>query len=194
MTGPLFTINFRRASWEQSRAEARRRVVRLGVGVAYAGVVGILLGLFGLNCALMSSRTTALERRVQRLRVARAAAPELRLDPADVTLVQRAAANPRLWRDKLARLAELLPPNARLTSLAVNPDRAAAPAEQLRLVISGTIRTGPERDRVQPVVRLVESLRRDAVFAAGFQNLKLISSRVPDAEGAAVVEFVVECR
>ena len=58
----------------------------------------------------------------------------------------------------------------------------------------GTIvRVAGERDKLQPVVKLVENLRKDTVFAAGFQNIKLVSSRVPDAGGPPVVEFVLEC-
>lgn len=194
MSGPLFTINFRRASWEQNRAAARRRVVMLGVSVAYAGLLTISLGLFGLNCALMQTRTVALERRVQRFQSARAAAPELHLDPADVMIVQRAAGSARLWRDKLTRLSEIFPPGARLTALVINPDRSPAPAEQRRMRISGTLRTAGERDRLQPVVRMIETLRKDPVFSAGYQNIKLVSSRVPDSGGAPQVEFVVECQ
>ncbi len=194
MTGPLFTINFRRASWEQNRAAARRRVLVLGGSVAYAGLLAIAFGLFGLNCALMQTRTAVLERRVQRFQTARAAAPELSLDPADVMMLQGAAGSARLWCDKLTRLSAIFPPNARLTALVINPDRSLVPAEQRRLRISGSIRTTGERDRLQPVVRMIEALRKDPIFSAGYQNIKLVSSRVPDSGGTPQVEFVVECQ
>ncbi len=191
---PFFTINFRRATYEQSLARARRRVFLLAAWLTYGGVLVILLGLFALNCAVTTRRTAALERRIQRLQSARAAAPELRLDPADVELVQRVSGSPGFWRDKLARLSAILPPNAKLTSLAVNPDRASAPLDQRRMVMAGNLRTPDGRDRLESVVGLVEALRADSVFSRGYQNVKLVSSRVPDSEGPPIVEFVVECR
>jgi hypothetical protein len=191
---PVFTINFRRATYEQGLARARRRVVLLALWVAYGGLSVILVGLFGLNCSLMTARTAAMERRVQRLEGARAAAPDLRLDPADVELVQRVSGSASFWLEKLTRLSVVMPPDAQLASVVANPEDATAPAEQRRLVLTGSIRVAGERDRMRPVVQLVEALRRDSLFARGYQNIKLVSSRVPETEGPPSVEFVVECR
>jgi Tfp pilus assembly protein PilN len=189
---PLFAINFRRASYEQSLKQARRRVIRLGVWVAYLGVLGIVLGLFGLNCTIMSTRTASLERRVQRLQRTRAEAPEVRLAPSDVERIERLTGNPRFWRDKLTRLPAVLPPNARLTSVVINPERSNAPGEQRRLLLSGTLRTSG--DRLQAVMRLTESFRADTAFARGYQSVRLASWRAPESDGGGAVEFTVECR
>ena len=45
----LFTINFHREAYQRELARARRRVILLGVWVAYFGVIGVVMGLYGRN-------------------------------------------------------------------------------------------------------------------------------------------------
>jgi len=56
---PFFNINFRREAYLQEMAKARRRVIALGVWIAYFGLLGVLLGLYGLNCSSLARRTQA---------------------------------------------------------------------------------------------------------------------------------------
>src|SRR5207249_3205609 len=114
----LFTINFRREAYLREVARTRHRVLVLGVWVAYFGVLGVLLGLYGLNCASLSRHLWQIERQTARARQVRGASAEWKVQEAELTQVERYVLNPRQWHDRLARLAILLPPNVRLTSVA----------------------------------------------------------------------------
>ena len=93
----------------------------------------------------------------------------------------------------MIRLAAVLPPNVKITSMAVNPQNLTLPVEQNKLVITGVVRPSPDQNRMQSVMRIVTMLHGDPVFAAGYQNIKLASTRVSEgSDGGAV--FVIECR
>ena len=83
--------------------------------------------------------------------------------------------------------------DVKLSSLAVNPRNLSLPSEQDKLVITGVVRPAAGQDRMQSVMRIVSKLHDDSLFAAGYENIKLASTRVSEGpEGAA--EFVIECR
>jgi hypothetical protein len=87
----------------------------------------------------------------------------------------------------------LIPVNARLTSLAVNPDNMSGAAEQNRLVISGEYKIAPGQDRMHGVVEMVGALRADSLFSVGYQTIRLVTTRISESSGT-VAEFTIECR
>lgn len=190
---PQFTINFRREAYRQELVRARRRVIALGVWVAYFGVIVIMVGLYGLNCASLSRRVRQIERQTSQLRGSQGATMDWKVRPAELRQLERFVENPRRWRDRLERLAMLLPANARLTSIGVNPQGLTGANEQNKLVITGVLRGTGSRDRVQDVMQVVSKLRADSVFAAGYNSIRLASTRVVEGEGASA-EFIIECR
>jgi hypothetical protein len=107
--------------------------------------------------------------------------------------VQKIYTNPRRLRDKLTRLASLIPPNAALQSVAINPDNLQGEQDQNNLVITGELKVPAGQDRMRGVVQLVNSLRADSTFALGYQNIRLASSRITEGSGP-VAAFVIECR
>lgn len=187
-----FTINFRREAYRQEIARARRRVIALGVWVAYFGVIVILVGLYGLNCAVLSRRVRQIERQTTQLRGAQGATMDWTVRQAELRQIETVVQNPRRWRDRLTRLAAMLPPNVRLTSINVNPQNLTSTSEKDKLVITGVLRGTPNRDRVQDVMQVVSQLRADSLFAEGYQSIRLASTRVVEGEGEA--EFIIECR
>jgi hypothetical protein len=189
---PLFTINFRRESSLREVARARRRVVVLGLWVSYFGVLAVVVGLYGLNCVSLEQRAGLIARQTARLRAAQGTHRDWTVGRTELAQVEQFAASPRRWRDRLTRIAALLPPGARLTLLAFNPDQASAPADQ-KLVLSGELRVAPGQDRMQGVMQLVTALHRDSVLAAGYRNIRLASTQI--SEGTATsAQFVIECR
>jgi Tfp pilus assembly protein PilN len=189
---PVFTINFRREAYQREIARARRRVIMLGVWVGYFGVIGVLLGLYGLNCVSMNRRVGQIERQAERLRREQGAGADWHLRAADIAEIEDYLQNPRRWRDRLVRLGTILPPNVRVQSIAVNPQNLTAAAEQNKLVISGIVRPAAGQDRMESVMRIVSTLQADSLFVRGYQNVRLASTRV--SEGSDGAEFVIECR
>ena len=190
---PLFSINFRREAYQRERARARRRVVMLGVWVAYFGLTGVIMGLYGLNCISLGRRVSLLERQAERMRRQQGAVADWTVHDRELAQIEQYVQNPRRWRDRLVRLSALLPPNVKLSSLAVNPRNLSQPSEQDKLVITGVVRPAAGQDRMQSVMHIVTTLHDDPVFAAGYQNIKLASTRVSEgSDGGA--EFVIECR
>jgi hypothetical protein len=187
-----FTINFRREAYQREVARTRRRLFALGTWVAYFGALAVLLGLYGLNCSALTRRAAAYERQAARLQ-AQGSSTEWQVAPEQLTVVEAFKANPPEWRDRLVRLAQLLPQNMVLTSLAVNPDNLSSPADQRRFVISGELRTSAGGDRMRPVAQLVSTLRADSVFARGYPTIRLASSQTLEAP-ATVTVFTIECR
>ncbi len=190
---PLFTINFRREAYLKEVARTRRRVAALGVWVAYFGVTMLALGLYTLNSGALARRTVQMERQAARLKAVRGASGDARLEGAELATIERYINNPRLWRQRLTRLAEVLPPNARVQSLVVNPQNLANPADQNMLVISGEIRLPTGEDRMRGVMALLTALHDDSLFAAGYANIRLTSTRIAEGAGG-VAQFTIECR
>jgi len=186
----IFSINFRREAFQQEQARARRRVIRLGLWLAYFGALGVVMGLYGLNFASMATRTRSIERQVARLRQAQAGDAAWQPTASDAIQAQAALLNTRLWRERLIRLSEVLPAGARIHSLQFNPDNTSGSAA--KFIITGEIRSSG-RDRMQSVMGFVDALSRDSVFAAGFSAVRLATTRA-SVEGGDGAEFVVECR
>ena len=192
MSPPVFTINFRREVYRRELAKARRRMVALGIWVTYFGVLAVVIGLYGLNCASLTRRIRAIERQAERARSAQALSASSKLDVTQLTEIEMVHQSPARWRDRLTRLAELLPPNAAIQSVAINPDNLYEPADRNKLEIVGRLR-GPDADRTAAVVDLLSRLQRDSLFAAGYANVRLLSSRAVQGD-IPLTEFTIECR
>ena len=189
---PMFTINFRREAYLQAQARARRRVVVLGIWVAYFGVLAIVIGLYLLNATALSRRLHQIEEQTAQVRRIQGSAGGWKISASELEQIERFAKNPRLWHDRLARLATVLPPNVTLGSIVVNP-LSASNANENRLVLSGQLRAAANEDRMQGVVRFVNLVHADSVFARSYRTVRLTSTRV--SEGSpGVAEFVIECR
>lgn len=187
---PTFTINFRREAYLRERARTRRRAVQLGLWLAYFGALAVVLGLYALNTASLARRTAMLERQVEHLR-RQPAGGDWRPGTAEADLVKRALDDGGRWRDRLDRLATLLPANARLTDVDFNPEQASGGGRP-KLLVTGELRPGGGGDRMQQVLAFVGTLSRDSLFSAGYANVRLVTTRASSSgEGA---EFVIECR
>jgi hypothetical protein len=185
----VFSINFRREAYQRERAKAKRRAVSLGLWLAYFGALAIVLGLYALNVSSLARRTSMLERQVEQLR-SRPAGADWRPGAPEASLLARSVGDPGRWRDRLDRLARLVPANARLTDVQYNPDNSSG--TQSKLVLTGELRPSGGGDRMQQVLSFVAVLSRDSAFAAGYTNVRLVTTRASDSgEGA---EFVIECR
>lgn len=187
----LFHINFRREAYLKEIARARRRVVLLGVWVAYFGVVAVAMGLYGLNCASMSRRVALLERQTARVEASQTSREQWKLAPAEMTRIHEYLSNPRRWHDRLVRLVAVLPANTRLTSVASNPNNQSGGRADDRLVITGLMQIEPNGDRMAGVMGLVAKLREDSLFSAHYPNVRLATTRIVDVGNA---EFVIECQ
>ncbi len=186
----LFTINFRREAFVQQVKRQRERAMRLGLWVAYFGVLAVVLGLYGLNCVSLAQRTKMIERQVARLRQQDAGDANWRPRREDVLRVSDYVRDSRLWHTRLTRLPGLMPPNARLTAIQYNPDNVSG-SGQTKLVLTGELR-GRGQDFMPAVMGLVNTLQRDSVFSAGYANVRLVTTRANAVGDGA--EFVVECR
>ena len=188
---PVFTINFRREAYEREQARIRARVVTLGVWVAYFGLMAVILGLYGLNAVAFARRTAMIERQAKRQQEMKGRVAEWSLGAEDIGAITRNLDGlSSHWR-QLMRLSQLLPPNARVTTLAHNPDNLTG-AGTRRLVISGLMRTETVQDRVRGVVNLVAALGADSSFSHSYSSVKLASTKAD--EGGGTVEFTIECR
>ncbi len=190
---PVFQINFRREAYQKDIARARRRVLMLGLWVAYFGAIAEVRGLYGLNCAVVARRADLVARQTERLRQAQSAVADTRLSAADLALVERYVSNPRLWRDRMVRLAALLPPNVRLTSLTVGQKGLESPGGSDMLTIGGVMRPAAGEDRMRAVMNLAGTLRADSAFSAGYGTIRLASTRIFGGSDPTT-EFTIECR
>jgi hypothetical protein len=189
----LFTINFRREAYRRELARARRRVIKLGVWLAYFGALSVVLGLYGLNCISIAHRSSQIERQASRMRALQNSRQDWTVGAAELATAEQFHENPRRWRDKLVRLAALMPPNAVILSVVVNPDNLPTPQDQNKLIITGELKVPAGQDRMRGVVQLISALRADSVFVAGYQNIRPGPSRISEASGP-VAAFVIECR
>lgn len=186
----VFAINFRREAFQREQAKTRRRAMVLGLWVLYFGALGIALGLYGLNASALGQRVRIVERQVERLRQ-RPSGETWRPGQAESNAIAQHLRDPRNWRDRLARLPQVLPANARLRSLEFNPENVSGNSD-VKLVITAELRGGSGEVRVQQVTSFVNLLSRDSVFAAGFANVVHVSTHaLAEGDGHA---FVVECR
>lgn len=185
-----FQINFRREAFRRERAEARRRAFGLGVWLAYFGTLAVLLGLYGLNCAELGSRTRQLQRQITRQRVLNHGAAEWAASASDAATVEPWVVDAGRWRDLLGRLPRLLPAGARLTSLQWNPDDVSG--GERKLLLNGVLRVDSKLDRMAGVTDIVGAISGDSLFAAHFHSVRLLSTRTH--EGSPDADFQLECR
>ena len=190
---PMFTINFRREAYLQEVARTRRRVMMVGVWVAYFGVVAVTLGLYGLNCMSLTQRVDRLERQTARLQASSTGREQWQIPNSELEKIERYVTGPRQWHDRLARLAAVLPENAKIVTLAVNPNNLRGPRNENRLMITGQMRVPRGGDRMGGVMTLVSDLRADSAFATHYGNVTLVSSRTIEGD-APFTEFVIECQ
>jgi Tfp pilus assembly protein PilN len=187
----LFNINFRREAYLKEVARARRRLVTLGVWVAYFGVVAVAMGLYGLNCMSLSRRVTQLQRQTASMQKNQTSRAQWQIPATEVGRIETYLANPRQWQDRMTRLVALLPDNAKVTSVASNPNNQTGPGSQDRLVVTGQLRVPAHQDRMAGVTNFVSTLRRDSLFASTYKNVRLSSTRIVEAN---TTEFVIECQ
>jgi hypothetical protein len=189
----LFAINFRREAYLKAVKRARRRVMALGIWVAYFGVLLILVGLYALNAMALSNHLRQIERQTTRAKQAQDTAGSWKVGDAELAQVERYVENPRGWHDRLTRLGEILPANVKLSSVAVNPQNVSGTQDENKLVIVGELRPSPGQDRMQGVMKIVNTIHEDSLFKRRYQTVKLASTRVSETGGGAA-EFVIECR
>lgn len=189
----VFTVNFRREAYRLELARTRQRAVAVGIWVAYFGVLAVVLGLYGLNCASLTQRTHLLATQNARAQTHPDPAAAWQPGPAELAQVERSLANPRHWQTRLARLAAVLPADAMLTSVSANPDNQSGAADQERLLIVGVLRPAPGQDRMQGIMALVAALHADSAFAAQYRTIRLVESRIGGGANAST-EFRIECR
>jgi Tfp pilus assembly protein PilN len=190
---PVFTVNFRREAYRLELARTRRRALAMGIWVAYFGVLAIVLGLYGLNCASLTQRAHLLADQNTRAQARPDRPSTWQPGTAELVQVERALANPRQWQVRLARLAAVLPGDALLTSVSANPDHQSGAADQERLLIVGTLRPAPGQDRMQGIMALVAALHSDSLFSAQYRTVRLVESRIGGGADATA-EFRIECR
>jgi len=190
---PVFTINFRREAYQREIARSRARVIGLGVWLTYFGVVVVVFGLYGLNCAMVSNRTRQLVRQAAVLRAQRSDPVDWASRTAEMALAERGVADSRRWRERLERLASVLPANARLSSMEFNPGNVSGAGDWNRLVLAGTLRAGEGQDRMRAVSDLVTALLKDPELSRQFKTIRLVNTRVAETSGSTA-EFVIECR
>ena len=187
-----FTINFRREVFRRERERSRRRLFALGGWVSYFGLLVVLIGLYGLNLQWVNNRAGTIQGQVDRMRKSTDAGA-WQPTGRQVAEIEGRRLSAARWRQRLERLSTLLPSNATLTSIAVNPDNLQGAAEQNLFVISGAIRIRPGAGSTMgEVVELVSRLKSDSLFSRGFRTFRLASSEM--VEGTSTVLFVVECR
>ena len=193
MSGPVFTINFRREMFERELAHSRRRIITLAAWVGYFGVFALLLWSYILNAQGMQKRTAMIERQTAQFVAAQNLPRKVPLDESQVAAIERFHGSPRHWRDKLARLSSLLPSSAELKSVGLNPSGSNQSADQTKFVITGSLRAVAGEDPMRGVVQLVAALQADSAFSAGYKSIKLSQSHA-DATLKATTEFTIECR
>src|SRR5262249_27304556 len=151
---PVFTINFRREFYERELARSRQRVYRLASWMAYFGLLGLVLWSYALNYLGMTRRPRQIERQTQQVVPSQDPPRKSRLEPDQIAAIERFHASSRRLRDKLARLAVLVPAHAALTSVGVNPGGSNQPADRDKLVIVGTVRAAAGDDPMRGVVQI----------------------------------------
>jgi len=193
MSGPVFTINFRREMFERELARSRRRVIALAGWVGYFGVFTLIVWSYILNAQGMQKRTAMIERQTAQFVASQNLPRKVPLDDSQVAAIEHFYGSPRLWRDKLARLSTLIPSTAALKSLGLNPSGSNQSTDQDKLVITGSLRLTGAEDPMRGVVQLVAALQADSAFSAGYQSIKLSQSHAdPTVKGTT--EFTIECR
>ena len=185
-----FQINFRREAFRRERTEARRRAVGISVWLTYFGALAVLIGLYGLNCASLETRTAQLARQLARQRTLRQGGSEWIASATDVAMVEPWVSDAGRWRDLLGALPRLLPEGARLTGIQFNPDGVTG--GERKLLLDGVLRVDSRLGGTAGVTDFVSTIARDSLFASQFHSVRLVSTHARD--GGPEAEFEVECR
>lgn len=193
MNDPVFTINFRREMFEREMARSRQRVLHLAGWLGYFGVLGLLVWSYVLNARAMQQRTHMIEHQTDQFIAAKNLPRKVPLDPSQISAIERFHGSPGRWRDKLARLSMLLPANASLRSIGLNPGGSNQSGDQNKFVITGLLKPEGNEDPMRGVVQLVAALQADSSFSAGYKSIKLSQSHA-DAQSKDATEFTIECR
>jgi hypothetical protein len=98
--------------------------------------------------------------------------------------------SPRLIKGGLVQVDVKSGRTLRTIALQYNPENISGSGDT-KLVITGELRAGGQ-DRMQAVMEFVNTLSRDSVFSAGYQNIRLVTTRATATGDGA--EFVIECR
>jgi hypothetical protein len=191
MSGLTFSINFRRQAWQREQARQRQRVFRIGAWVAWFGLFALAFGLHLLNTTSLQRRVTLLEQQIARVEERSGPEPEWKPSPADLDRVERYVRNPRVWGRRLSRLSALLPADAVVTAIEVNPGNVSGGRAEEMMVVTGLLRSGGGADPMNRIMGYVSSLRADPGFSAGYGNIRLVSSRAVTGGG---FEFTLEAR
>jgi hypothetical protein len=190
---PIFTINFRREAWQREVARSRARVVSLAVWLFYFGAIAVIFGLYGLNFVTLLEHTRMVERQAAAQKATRPDEIDWSKQAAELGLIERGVMEPALWSERLQRLATLFPLNARLTSVDFNPGGVAGGSDWNKLVLTGTLKSDPNQDRMRGVANLVARLKGDSLLARSFHSVRLASTRITESSGTEA-EFVLELR
>ena len=185
-----FQINFRRTAFRRERIEARRRAVGIGVWLTYFGALAVLIGLYGLNCAALQTRTEQLGRQLARQRTLRQGSTEWIASGTEVATVEPCVSDAGRWRDLLGALPRLLPEGARLTGIQFNPDGVTG--GNRKLLLDGVLHVDSRLGGTSGVTDFVSTIARDSLFASQFHSVRLVSTRAGAHSSEA--EFEVECR
>ncbi len=190
---PVFTINFRREAWQRQVARSRARVISLGIWLFYFGALAVIFGLYGLNFATLLEHTRTIVRQSAAQRAPRSDEVDWSKQTAELSLIERGIIEPARWRQTLTGIAAVLPSNVRLTSLEFNPGGVVGGADWNKLVLTGTLKSAPNQDRMRGVADLVARLKSDTLIARNFHAVRLASTRITENSGSNA-EFVVELR
>lgn len=189
----LFNINFRREMFRRERERVVQRAVTLGIWVAFFGVMAVVLGLYALNWVALDEQIRTAESRTERMKTSPLIHERLAIGATELAQVESALQNPRRWRRRMERLSAILPADAALTSVSVNPNNLQSEQDQNQLVIVGVMRAPSGQDRIGSVMQFVSALRADSVFSPGYESIKLAKSSMSEGP-PPVIDFTIECR
>jgi hypothetical protein len=189
-------INFNRPALLAAAQAAKRRTILVSLAASYLVLLAVLatylcvLG-FLTRQALVVAQTTLVHTRT----VENENASVLQVDPAFLEMMHQVSGPDKCWVPRLARLGQLLPPNAwivRLEGGSANSTLGDGKRRRLSINVSATTRT--EEDKILFPVHFVQTLQQDSLFATGYTDIHFASTRVLTGTQATVVNFDVECK
>src|SRR5206468_12284160 len=85
----IFTINFRREVFVRERARSRARLLSLGGWLFYFGLLGMIVGLYALNCVALTRRALQVEHQTSHLAAAQGGVQDWTVDQTQLAAVER---------------------------------------------------------------------------------------------------------
>ena len=189
-------INFNRPALLAAAQAAKRRTLLVSLATSYLVLLAVLatylcvLGVLTRQALVVAQTTLSHSRTVENEN-----ASVLQVDPAFLEMMHQVSGPEKCWAPRLARLGQILPPNAwivRLEAGTANSTLGDGKRHRLSLNVSATTRT--EEDKILFPVHFVQTLQQDSLFAAGYSDIHFASTRVLTGTQATVVNFDVECR